>query len=137
MSSLFTKIIKGEIPGFIIAKNQYAAAFLDIQPLAEGHTLVVPVKEAATILELDDKDLEQLALTIKAVTAILHKSLKPAGFTIGINQGAGAGQLIEHLHVHIIPRYKNDGGGTLHSLIKNPPKISVEKIYKKINATLR
>ncbi|MBI2591597.1 MAG: HIT family protein, partial [Candidatus Brennerbacteria bacterium] len=58
--------------------------------------------------------------------------LKPDGFTIGINHGEASGQAVDHLHIHIIPRWKNDGGGSIHGVVNNPPKESLEEIKKKI-----
>ncbi|HDH31502.1 MAG TPA: HIT family protein, partial [Candidatus Wolfebacteria bacterium] len=71
---------------------------------------------------------------VKKITEILDKSLNPDGFTIGINHGRVSGQAVDHLHIHIIPRFKNDKGGSIHTIIHNPPKESLEEIKKKIKA---
>jgi histidine triad (HIT) family protein len=109
-------------------------AFLDIFPRSAGHTVVVPKSHAATILDLPDDLSGPVLLTVKKVTDILNRSLKPQGFTIGINHGRVSGQVVEHLHIHIIPRYDGDGGGSIHSVVNNPPKESIKEIKNKIIA---
>ena len=69
---------------------------------------------------------------VKEITGLLQEKLAPRGFTIGINHGRVGGQLVDHLHVHIIPRFEGDGGGSLHSVVKNPPKESISEIRDKI-----
>ena len=71
-------------------------------------------------------------MSVKEVTGKLKKSLNPDGFNIGINQGKSAGQSIDHLHINIIPRWHNDGGGSIHTIVNNSPKESIEETAKKI-----
>jgi len=63
---------------------------------------------------------------------LLAKALNTTDFTLGINEGPLAGRAIPHLHLHIMPRFANDGGGSIHTVVKNPPKESLEEIYQKI-----
>jgi len=63
---------------------------------------------------------------------ILQNSLNPEGFTIGINQKQAAGQVVQHLHIHIIPRWRNDGGKSVHSVVNNPPKVSLKETKARI-----
>lgn len=147
MDCIFCKIANKEIPAYVIAENEDALAILDIHPRAPGHTMVLPKTHAETILDLPDEKIRGLFQLVKQVTEKLKKSLfdgpaphrdsaeggfSGAGFTIGINHGTNAGQAVPHLHIHIIPRYKGDGGGNIHSIVKNPPKESVEEIWKKL-----
>jgi histidine triad (HIT) family protein len=129
---IFCKIIDQEIEAKIIYENENALAFLDINPHAPGHTVIIPKKHYANILEAEDSDLSYLFLVVKKVAALLQKSLKAEGFTIGINHGKIAGQAIGHLHIHLIPRFNGDGGGSIHSVVLNKPKESIDEIYKKI-----
>lgn len=98
MSSLFTKIINGEIPSYKIAENDQFFAFLDINPLAVGHTLVIPKKEVNYILDLDDDlhaDLWNFAKKVgKAVEKVVP--CKRIGITV-------IGLEVPHTHIHIIP----------------------------------
>jgi histidine triad (HIT) family protein len=98
MATIFTKIIKGEIPSYKIAEDDYFYAFLDINPLRAGHTLVVPKKEVDYIFDLDDNDLSGLIIFSKKVAAAI-KSVIPCN-RIGI---AILGLEVPHAHVHLVP----------------------------------
>jgi len=132
MGCLFCSIAKKEIPAEIIFEDDKTLALLDIRPRAPGHTLVIPKKHAANVLESDPESLQALALTIRKVTGILQACLEPAGFTTGINHGEMAGQAVAHLHVHILPRFSGDGGGNVHSIVNNPGSESVAQIASRI-----
>jgi len=132
MDCIFCKIINKEIDSKIIYEDSQNLAFLDIHPHAPGHTVIIPKKHAKTILELDASEIKDLFMALKNTLEIIQKALNPDGFTIGINHGESAGQAIPHLHIHLIPRFKNDGGGSIHSVVLNKPKESIEEIYNKI-----
>lgn len=132
MDCLFCKIASGEIPSEIIYKDDYVTAFLDANPLTEGHTLIVPNRHVENILDLADEDVCPVFLAVKKVTGMLQKTLDPRGFTIGINHGKISGQSIDHLHIHVIPRFENDGGGSLHSVVHFPPSIALKDTKNKI-----
>ncbi len=132
MNCLFCKIINKEIPAEIIYEDDEALAILDVHPKAPGHTMILPKIHAENILDLADEKIQGVFKAVKKVVELLNKSLKPDGFTIGINHGKVSGQTIEHLHIHVLPRYHNDAGGSIHSIIDNPPKESLEEIKKKI-----
>jgi histidine triad (HIT) family protein len=133
MQCLFCKIIKKEIPAEIIYKDDKTMAILDINPRSPGHTMILPKIHAENILDLPEEKIEGVFKAVKKVTELLNKSLKPDGFTIGINHGKISGQVIDHLHIHIIPRFKDDGGGSVHSVVNNPPKESLNKIKNQIS----
>lgn len=132
MDCLFCKIGKKEIPSDVMYEDDGAFAILDIHPMAPGHAMVMPKKHSETILELNEDELGRLFSAVRNVTELLQKALSPGGFTIGINHGKASGQTIEHLHIHIIPRFQNDGGGSIHSVVHNPPKEAIEKIGERI-----
>lgn len=98
MASIFTKIINGEIPSYKVAENDHYLAFLDIQPLVEGHVLVVPKKEVDYIFDLDDDTLSGLMKFAKSVAKKMDKVLecKRIGVTV-------IGLEVPHAHVHLIP----------------------------------
>ena len=114
----------------ILYEDEETMAFLDIHPLAPGHTVVIPKSHAENILELDENSVAPLFLTVRKMVGALKQSLAPEGFTIGINHGRTAG--IDHLHIHIMPRWLDDGGGSIHSVVNNPPKESLDSIKVKI-----
>ncbi len=128
----FCKIINKEAPAEIVYEDDNAVAFLDIHPKAPGHTMVIPKIHAEDILGLPEEKIGGLFRAVKRVTELLEKALEPDGFTIGINHGKVSGQTIEHLHVHIMPRWHNDGGGSVHDVVNNPLKESLKEIKDKI-----
>lgn len=129
---LFCKIAAKTIPSQAIYEDDHTLAFLDIMPRAPGHAMVIPKYHAPNVLELPDADVAPLFLAVKKVAELLSKKLKADGITIGINQGRESGQEVDHLHVHLMPRWHGDGGGAIQSAVKNAPKESLEEIRKKI-----
>ncbi len=136
MDCLFCKIARREFPASFVYEDMHAVAFLDIEPRSAGHTVVIPKRHAETILDLHGGDVGTLFTAVRAVTDVLKKALAPDGFTIGINHGTAAGQAIPHLHVHVIPRYLGDKGGSIHTVVTNPPAESVEEVAEKIKRVL-
>jgi histidine triad (HIT) family protein len=132
MDCLFCKIVNGGIPSEKIYEDDVAFAFLDINPLAPGHTVIVPKIHVENILDLPESQAGPLFLGVKRVTGSINLALKPHGFTIGINHGKVSGQVIDHLHIHVIPRFEGDGGGSIHSVVKNPPQEPISAIKEKI-----
>ncbi|OGY61820.1 MAG: hypothetical protein A3F99_02110 [Candidatus Colwellbacteria bacterium RIFCSPLOWO2_12_FULL_43_11] len=129
---LFCKIGKHEIPSDVIYEDAEVLGFLDIHPISLGHTVLIPKVHAENIIDLYEEDVESLFLAVKKVTEMLEKALTPQGFTIGINHGKVSGQAIDHLHVHVIPRFLGDGGGSLHMVVKNPPQEPVKETKERI-----
>ncbi len=103
MATIFTKIINGEIPCYKIAENENYFAFLDINPLMEGHTLVVPKKETDYIFDLGDDQLEGLILFSKKVAVAIRKAI-PCN-RIGV---AVLGLEVPHAHIHLVPMNSMD-----------------------------
>ncbi|MBI5079137.1 HIT family protein [Candidatus Wolfebacteria bacterium] len=133
MNCLFCKIANKEISADIIYEDDDVVAVLDIQPRAPGHAMILPKIHAENILELPEGNIQGVFAAVKKTVGLLEKSLKPDGFTIGINHGRVSGQTIDHLHIHVIPRWQGDGGGSIHSAVDNPPKKEdLEKIKNKI-----
>ena len=98
MSTIFTKIINGEIPSYKIAENEFCFAFLDINPNAKGHSLVIPKVAVDKLFELDDESYEHLMRFAKRVAKALEKTIPCAriGMTV-------VGLEVPHAHVHLIP----------------------------------
>lgn len=128
---LFCKIAKEE-PEHLIGKNDKAIAILDIFPRAPGHAMVIPKNHYETILDAPDGELGEIFGLVKESVSKIRQGLQPDGFTIGINHGKNAGQAIDHLHIHIIPRFSGDNGGSIHTVVHNTPKESLEEIKRKI-----
>lgn len=130
MDCIFCKILKGEIPNYTVNEDENVLAFLDIYPHAKGHTIVIPKVHAETIFDLNEELLSSFYVAVKRTMEKLQDRLQPDGFNVGWNQNEVAGQVVPHLHMHIIPRYEGDGGGSIHSIIKNPGTVSVEELSK-------
>ena len=106
---IFCKIIDGQIPSHKIYENDSLLAFLDIFPLNYGHTVVVPKKHYYNFLDMPEDDMGDFFKDLKKITALFMKKLKIDGFNLVQNNFPAAGQVIPHLHFHIIPRMKGDG----------------------------
>jgi histidine triad (HIT) family protein len=131
MDCIFCKIAHKEIPSHLIYEDANAVGILDIHPRTPGHVLVLPKVHVASIVGVPSEDVGGTFLAVKNITALLEEKLKPDGFTIGINHGEVAGQEVPHLHIHIMPRWRDDGGGCIQSIVQYQ-KESVEEIKKKI-----
>jgi len=129
---LFCKIVNKEIEAKVIYEDENNLAFLDIYPHAPAHTVLIPKKHYYNILEVEDNEIASLFVALKKTLALIQNAINPDGFTVGINHKEAAGQVIPHLHIHLIPRFKNDGGGSIHSVVLNKPKESIDEIYNKI-----
>jgi histidine triad (HIT) family protein len=105
---LFCKIAKGEIPSKKVYEDRDVIAFLDINPATPGHTLVVPKKHAEDMTTADEKDLEKTIAVVKKIVARQKERLGAQGVNVMQNNGHAAGQLVAHLHFHVIPRFAND-----------------------------
>ncbi|MBI2543114.1 MAG: HIT family protein [Candidatus Aenigmarchaeota archaeon] len=92
----------------ILHEDDNHLVFFSKEPVTVGHTLVIPKKHIKSMLALTDKETDKLFELVKKTARIIHKTLKPNGLDIGTNYGRIAGQSIDHLHVHVIPRYKGD-----------------------------
>jgi histidine triad (HIT) family protein len=106
---IFCKIVGGEIPSYRVYENDNAIAFLDIAPITRGHTLVVSKTHVKGFSELQSSELPGLSSAIQKVARAIEDSLDPEGLNIFVNQGEVAGQIIPHLHIHVVPRTTGDG----------------------------
>jgi histidine triad (HIT) family protein len=103
-NNIFAKILRGEMPSYKVYENDKAFAFLDIMPRAPGHTLVLPKAPARNILDIAPDDLAAVALAAQKIAKAAVKVFNADGITIQqFNEGAG-GQVVFHLHLHVIPR---------------------------------
>jgi len=109
MDCIFCKIAKDEIPSYKVYEDNKTLAFLDIAPVNNGHILVIPKKHYKNIEDISEEELYTIIKTVKKIGKALKKSLDIPGYNVNINNDSIAGQIIPHIHFHIIPRYKNDG----------------------------
>lgn len=105
---IFCEIIKGNIPSKKVYEDDNVLSILDISQTTKGHTLVIPKKHFDNILEADKDTLEKVMSKTQDIAKMLVTNLGAAGCNILVNTGEAAGQTVNHLHVHIIPRYDNE-----------------------------
>lgn len=134
-SCIFCKILDGQIPSAEIGRNGGAVAFLDVNPLTEGHALVVPRDHHALLQDLPAASVGDVFALVHEINGRLLERLDATGSTVGINNGDVAGQAVPHLHVHVIPRYPGDGGGHLHSIVKRPSARSVQDVHQLLSSS--
>jgi len=108
MECIFCKIAKGKVPATVLYEDEHVISFLDVSPRARGHTLVIPKTHAATLLDLSEEEVGVLFAAVRKVAHKLMDELGAVGFNIGLNSGEVAGQVVPHVHVHILPRYKGE-----------------------------
>jgi histidine triad (HIT) family protein len=108
---VFCKIRDGELPSMRVYEDERTIVFMDINPLNAGHCLVVPRNHAATIWDADVEDLQAAMATAKKVALALGEAVKPDGLNVLQANGAAAFQSVPHYHLHLIPRWNNDGKG--------------------------
>ena len=122
---LFCKIIEGTIPSSQIYEDDSVFSFLDINPAAKGHLLVIPKRHTEILGDLQESEITALFNAIKKIEIAFSKAIDATGCNILMNYGKDAGQIIPHLHFHVIPRRKEDGVGISSW---NPMKFSGEHL---------
>ena len=106
---IFCKIVRGEIPSFKVHEDEKTLAFLDIRPVNPGHALVIPKQHSENIFDIPKEDWAAVSETARMLATAIEKAVGAAGININMNNRPDAGQLVEHAHVHLIPRKKGDG----------------------------
>ena len=106
---IFCRIIKREIPCSKVYEDDRFLCFLDIMPINKGHILVIPKEHYETVLDMPDNLLKDIFVLAKKISKAVMDGTGADGFNIGINSYEAAGQVVMHMHLHIIPRFKDDG----------------------------
>ena len=109
MECIFCKIIKGEIPSYKVYEDENFVSFLDIDPVNLGHALIVPKTHFKNIFDAPENILSALGPVIKKVSLAVQKGTGAQGINVMMNNEGSAGQLVDHAHMHIIPRFPGDG----------------------------
>lgn len=119
MATIFTRIIQGDIPSYKIAETDTHFAFLDINPIAEGHTLVVPKKETDYLFDLSDENLSETMILSKKIAHAIDKALNPIRTGVIVE-----GLEVPHAHIHLVPIYREGQNVSL----RNKVDVSKEKM---------
>jgi len=109
MDCIFCKIVSGEIPSVKVYEDDRVLAFMDINPLNDGHLLIIPKAHAATIYEISEADFLAVMSATRRLASAVNKALSPEGINLLQLNGKAANQVVPHLHVHIVPRWSGDG----------------------------
>ena len=141
MSCIFCKIIEGTAPSYKVYEDQHTVAFLDLNPISDGHVLLVPRLHTTYIEELPEPVSEALMKTLLKIFPPIQRAMDSTDSNIGINNGPNAGQIVPHVHIHIIPRPTRAGNILFSSPSRYKPRKQeyyqriAEKIRKEIEAT--
>ncbi len=109
MATIFEKLLSGELPCAKVYEDEWVFAFMDAGQINDGHVFVASKKPYETILDIDDVTAQRLFLVAKKIAHVVQKEIQAEGITLlQANQAAGW-QSVPHIHVHVLPRYKNDG----------------------------
>lgn len=114
MDCIFCKIIAGQIPCVKVFEDDRSLALMDINPRSDGHCLIIPKTHAPTLFDIREEDLVAVAHTAKKVAMAIKRSLVPDGMLVYQLNGKVAMQLVNHFHLHLVPRWENDGVDLTH-----------------------
>ena len=107
---IFCQIVRGERPSKILIENEFAIVISDVNPLSIGHSLIITKKHSKNLLEIDQNTWNNIFPLFKKLTEDLIKSYFPKGFNFISNIGKEAYQSVDHLHIHLIPKYNKEDG---------------------------
>lgn len=119
LNCIFCKITTRAIDSSILFEDGYCLVFLDAHPVVPGHALVIPKFHAPTFGDLPESEVAPLFSTVHRASAAIKQALGCDGLTVGINDGRAAGQAVPHVHIHILPRFVGDGGGSIHTILSS------------------
>ena len=140
MKSIFSKIIQGKVPASFVYQDEKVSAFMDIQPINPGHVLVIPNEQVASLSELDEETGAHLfRIGQRIAKALRQTSLQCEGVNLFIADGQAANQDVAHVHLHVLPRFREDG---LKGLLDNqnesrlPTRTELDQTAEIIKSTL-
>ncbi len=132
---IFCTIVSGKIPSIKIYEDEKHLAFLDINPRNPGHTLVIPKKHYEVILDMPEAEAGKLFEIVKKMSVNVKNGTKAEGISVVQNNYKIAGQVVPHVHFHVIPRFGSEGPAALEALLS--VKKMPEEVMKKIGETIR
>ncbi|WP_256391551.1 HIT family protein [Natronoarchaeum rubrum] len=125
---IFCQIVDGEIPSRSVYEDEDVMAFLDANPLAPGHTLVIPKDHHETLGDLPEDAGAQVFETLHRLAPEIEAAVDADGSNVAFNNGEAAGQEVPHVHGHVIPRFEGDGGAPIHAIAGDRPDLSDEEL---------
>jgi histidine triad (HIT) family protein len=140
MATIFSQIVEGEVSARVVYEDETTMAFLDANPLAPGHTLVIPKEEHERLNDVPEDLATDLYGTLQRVIPAVEEAVDADASNVAFNNGEAAGQEVPHVHGHIIPRFENDGGNPIHAIAGSPPNLDddeLDDIAERISANSR
>ncbi len=125
---IFCQIVDGDIPSKTVYEDDSVLAFLDVNPLAPGHTLVITKDHYKTLGDLPEDTATDLFSVLHELTPAVEVAVDADASNIAFNNGEAAGQEVSHIHGHIIPRFDGDGGKPIHAIVRERPDLSDEEL---------
>ena len=125
---IFCRIVDGEIPSRTVFEDDRVIAFLDANPLAEGHTLVIPKEHHPDLQSLPEDLAAHLFGALHRLTPAIEEAVGADGSNVAFNNGPAAGQEVPHVHGHVIPRFEGDGGRPIHAVAGTRPDLGDEDL---------
>ncbi|ODR79484.1 HIT family hydrolase [Haladaptatus sp. W1] len=125
---IFCQIVAGDIPSKTVYEDESVLAFLDVNPLAPGHTLVISKDHHETLDDLPDDAAADLFSVLHDLTPAVETAVDADASNVAFNNGEAAGQEVPHVHGHIIPRFDGDGGHPIHAIAGDRPDLSDEEL---------
>ncbi|MFB6070342.1 MAG: HIT family protein [Halanaeroarchaeum sp.] len=127
-SCIFCDIVDGRAPARTVAETDDAVAFLDANPLAPGHTLVVPREHHVTLDDVPADEATGLYSLLHRVVPAVEDAVDADATTVAFNNGRAAGQEVDHVHGHVVPRFADDGSGPIHGLFRDRPRLDDDEM---------
>lgn len=125
---IFCAIVAGDIPSRTVFEDDLVMAFLDANPLAPGHTLVIPKDHHETLGDVPEDLAAHLFGALHRLTPAVEHAVDAQGSNVAFNNGEAAGQEVPHVHAHIIPRFDGDGGNPIHAVAGARPDLSDDEL---------
>lgn len=127
---IFCKIVAGEMPSFKVYEDADILAFMDIKPFTRGHSLVIPKQHFENIFDISEDALQKVSVVAKKLSQKIKDVLAADSIRLSQSNGKVAGQDVMHFHLHIIPRYKDDGVPMSATTTAQPPQADSEELKK-------
>lgn len=125
---LFCQIAAGELPSHTVYSDDGVHAFLDVNPLARGHTLVIPTDHYERLQDCPTQRSAELWSAVHELIPAIEAAIDADATTVGVNNGSAAGQEVPHTHVHIVPRFDGDGGDPIHAVAGVVPSLDDDEL---------
>lgn len=125
---IFCQIVAGDIPSRTVYEDDTVLAFLDANPLAPGHTLVIPKAHHERLNDTPADVASAVLSTVHELVPAVESAVDAPASTVAFNNGEEAGQEVPHVHAHIVPRFAEDGGRPIHALVTDRPDLSDDEL---------